>query len=57
MKTVGEWCKEDFLAGMQGWTMMVLTRGMGMTSQEVEDLLAEVKNEINSKKLHIYMPM
>lgn len=57
MKRVGEWCKADFLAGIQGWSMMVLTRGMGMTSQVVEDLLAEVRNEINSEKLHIYMPM
>lgn len=57
MKSVGEWCKADFLTGMQGWSMMVLTRGMGMTPQGVEVLLAEVKKEINSGKLHIYMPM
>jgi hypothetical protein len=57
MKAVGEWCKADILAGMQGWNIMVLTRGMGMTSEGVEVLLADVRDEINSKKLHVYMPM
>jgi hypothetical protein len=57
MKTLGAWAKEDFLVGLQGWSMAVLTRGMGMSSENVELLLADVRKEINSGKLHVYMPM
>jgi hypothetical protein len=57
MKTLGAWCKADVLDGMQGWSMAVLTRGLGMSKEEVELLLMEVRNVINSKKLHVYVPM
>jgi hypothetical protein len=57
MKMLGAWCKEDVLEGMQGWSMAVLTRGLGMSKEEVELLLMEVRNDINSKKLHVYVPM
>jgi hypothetical protein len=57
MKMLGAWCKENVLSGLQGWTMAVLTRGLGMTSAEVELLLMEVRNDINSSALHAYVPM
>ena len=57
MKTLGALSKQDVLAGLQGWSMAVLTRGLGMSSSEVELLLLEVRNDINSGKLHLYIPM
>jgi SAM-dependent methyltransferase len=57
MKMLGAWCKEDVLSGLQGWSMAILTRGLGMTSEEVEILLMETRQAINSKKLHCYIPM
>ena len=57
MKMLGSWCKENVLSGLQGWTMAVLTRGLGMTSAEVELLLVGVRNDINSSALHAYVPM
>ena len=57
MKMLGAWCKENVLSGLQGWTMAVLTRGLGMTLAEVELLLMEVRNDINSSALHAYVPM
>jgi len=57
MKMLGAWCKEDVLSGLQGWSMAVLTRGLGMSPNEVEMLLMEVRNDINSKKLHAFIQM
>jgi SAM-dependent methyltransferase len=57
MKMLGAWCKEDILAGMQGASMAILTRGLGMTTEEVEVFLMEIREAINSKKLHCYVPM
>lgn len=51
------WCKEDVLEGMQGWSMAVLTRGLGMSKEGAELLLMEVRKDIDSKKLHVYVPM
>jgi hypothetical protein len=57
MKMLGAWCKEDVLSGLQGTSMAILTRGLGMTSDEVEILLMETRRAINSKKLHCYILM
>jgi trans-aconitate methyltransferase len=57
MKPIGAWVKEDVLTGLHGWSTAVLTRGLGMSSEEVEMLLTEVSNDINSNWLHAYIPM
>lgn len=51
-KTLGTWYKENLLSGLQGFTIAALTRGLGMDSVEVELLLAGVRSDINSTKLH-----
>ncbi|KAE9364099.1 S-adenosyl-L-methionine-dependent methyltransferase [Stipitochalara longipes BDJ] len=56
-KTLGAWYRENFLSGMQGFTLAVLTRGLGMTVTEVEVLLAGVRSDINSNQLHMYIPI
>jgi hypothetical protein len=48
MKILGAWTKRDVLSGLHRWSAAVLRRGLGMSSQEVEILLMEVKNDINS---------
>jgi len=57
MKMLGAWGRENVLSGLQGWSMAVFTRGLGMSNVEVEMLLAEVRNDINSRNLHAYMPI
>jgi SAM-dependent methyltransferase len=57
MKLLGAWFKEDVLSGLQGGSMAIMTRALGMTSEEVEILLMETRQAINSKKLHCYIPM
>lgn len=57
MKMLGAWCKEDVLSGLHGWSAAVLSRGLGMSAEDVKTLLAEVINDINSAQLHAYIPM
>jgi hypothetical protein len=57
MKMIGAWVKEDVLSGLHGWSAAVLTRGLGMSPEEVEALLTEVRSDINSNWLHAYIPM
>ena len=57
MKTLGAWAKEDFIAGMEGWSLALLTRGMGIANDEVQAMLADVRREVEGGALHAYMPM
>ena len=57
MKTLRAWAREDFLSGIQGWIVAILTVAMGMSAEEVELLLVDVRKEIVGRKLHDYMPM
>jgi hypothetical protein len=57
MKMIGAWVKEDVLSDLHGKSAAVLTRGLGMSSEEVEILLTEVRSDINSNWLHAYIPM
>jgi len=57
MKTLGLWYREDIVSGLQGFTMAVLTRALGMTKEEVEVLLVKVREDIKSNKIHVYIPV
>ena len=57
MKTLGAWMKMDMLAGLQAMSMAIMTRGLGMTPEEVAVHLENVKTEIESNKLHAYFPV
>lgn len=39
MKLLGMWYREDLLSGLQGVTLAILARGLGMPTKEVEVLL------------------
>ncbi len=54
MKTLGAWSREDLLGGLQGISMAVMTRGLGMTTEEVDLHLANVREEIKSNRVHAY---
>ena len=56
-KMLGQWYREDLLSGLQGFSMALLTRGLGMSTVEVELLLIGVREDINSNKIHIYIPV
>jgi len=56
-KVLGLWYREDLLSGLQAVSLAVLTRGLGMTAQEVEVLLVSVREEIKSNMIHVYIPV
>jgi hypothetical protein len=57
MKMLGLWYREDLLSGLQAISMAVLTRGLGMTKEEVEVLLIGVRQELKSNRIHMYVPV
>jgi len=57
MKTLGAWMRHDMLTGLQAMSMAIMTRGLGMTPEEVDAHLVNVKAEIESNKLHGYYSM
>jgi hypothetical protein len=57
LKTLGLRGRENFLSVLQGLSMAVMTRGLGMSATEVEVFLAGVRAEVASRKVHCYAPI
>jgi len=57
MKVLGAWMREDMLAGIQGGSMGVMVKGLGMTIEEVERFLVDVRADIKSNNIHGYFPV
>ncbi|CZR50799.1 related to methyltransferase [Phialocephala subalpina] len=57
MKTLGSYWREDILRGLEGLSMAVLTRGGGLTKEEVLEMTAKVRKDINNKGIHAYLPI
>jgi hypothetical protein len=55
MKTLGALFREDSLSGLHAGSSIILTRGCGMSPEEVELFLVDVKNEMKSNKIHSYV--
>jgi hypothetical protein len=43
--------------GMQAISIAALTRGLGMTSAEVEALLVGVRKDLKNHRIHCYTPV
>ncbi|RDW60299.1 hypothetical protein BP5796_11905 [Coleophoma crateriformis] len=59
-KILGTWGRENILSGLGALSMVVLTKGLGMTAAEIELLLVDVRNDINKdgeQSIHLYAPM
>jgi len=54
-KTLGAWAKRDVLEGVQGLAMAFLTRTAGLTREEVELRLVDVRKELNDPEVHQYI--
>jgi predicted lipid-binding transport protein (Tim44 family) len=57
MKTLGELMRKDLLHGIEGMSMAVQTRGLGLNPEEVKSHLVEVKKELVNDKAHAYFQM
>jgi SAM-dependent methyltransferase len=57
MKMIGVLAKQDVLQGLDAWSMALFTRGLGMPVEEIKALLKEVEDDLNTKRLHVYVPI
>lgn len=57
MKELGRWNMVNTLEGLHGFSARLLTRELGMTIDEVEILLMEVRKDVRNKNIHAYWPM
>jgi len=57
LKTIGSYWQEDLTGGLEGLSMAVLTRGGGMSKEEVLELTAKAKIDLADKRIHAYLPV
>jgi hypothetical protein len=56
-KTLGLWYNKDMQDGLEGMTMAVFTRAHGMKKEEVQEIVTQIKKDVNDKSIHVYVPM
>jgi hypothetical protein len=56
-KTLGVWAGADLKDGLEGFSMVALTRTLGWTSEEVKALLADVGRDLDDRNIYAYLPM
>jgi hypothetical protein len=49
--------KQNLMEGLHGISVAVLTRGLGMTPQEVEVMLIGVRRDLCDRNIHCYCPV
>jgi hypothetical protein len=45
------------MEGLHGISVAVLTRGLGMTAEEVEVMLVNVRKDLCNRNIHCYAPV
>lgn len=58
-KTLGVLGRANILQALEGLSMAILTKGLGMTVEEIELLLIDVRKDINksgNESIHLYVP-
>ncbi|KAK1449799.1 hypothetical protein CMEL01_07135 [Colletotrichum melonis] len=53
-KELGEWCLENFMEGLEGWSLAAFTRALNWTKEEVQVFLIQVRNELKDRRIHAY---
>ncbi|KAI8272847.1 Secondary metabolism regulator LAE1 [Colletotrichum sp. SAR11_57] len=56
-KLLGEWTEENFMEGIEAWTLAPLTRALEWTREEVLVFLTQVRKELRDRSIHAYLPM
>ncbi|KAH8887868.1 S-adenosyl-L-methionine-dependent methyltransferase, partial [Thozetella sp. PMI_491] len=54
MKMMGLWQMTNFLDGINAVSMTILTKGLGMSPEEVEVLMVDVRKDIQNLNVHFY---
>jgi len=53
---IGKLWLQNLEEGIDGMSMAILTRGGGMTREEVLALTTDVKNDLRNKAVHAFIP-
>lgn len=56
-KELGHFSYENFMDGIEGFTLAPFTRALGWTKEEVNVFLVDVRNDLKDKTIHAYIPM
>ncbi|KAL2866082.1 class I SAM-dependent methyltransferase [Aspergillus lucknowensis] len=57
LKTLGQWNMVNTLDGLHGFAARVCTQVLGMTTEELEVLLAASRKDIQNPRIHAYWPI
>jgi hypothetical protein len=55
-ENVGNMGKQNLLVGLRAISMVVMTRGLGTTPEQVESLV-DVRKDVNNLEIHAYDPI
>jgi len=56
-KTIGAWCLENFLSGLEAMSLMLLTNVLGWSVEDVQLLLVGVRKDFKNRQIHAYFPV
>lgn len=54
-KELGKLSLDNFLNGVEGWSMTVITRGLGWSSEKVHEFLQKVRSDLMNTKRRYYL--
>ncbi|KIW95975.1 uncharacterized protein Z519_03041 [Cladophialophora bantiana CBS 173.52] len=57
LKAMGIWNRANMLEGLDGFTVRLWTMALGMTPQEVQLFLVQVRKDLKDRRIHSYWPM
>lgn len=57
LKEMGIWNMTNMLDGLDGFTVRLWTMALGMTHEEIQAFLVQVRKDIRDTKIHSYWPM
>ncbi|KAJ9642346.1 hypothetical protein H2199_004726 [Coniosporium tulheliwenetii] len=56
-KELGMWTLANILEGLQGFSLALMTRFLGLSAEEVELLLVDVRKDMRNRDIHSYWPI
>lgn len=57
LKELGKWNLINMVDGLEGYTVRPFTKILGMSMEEVENLMTEVRKDLHNRAMHTYWPM
>ncbi|KAK4505182.1 hypothetical protein PRZ48_003145 [Zasmidium cellare] len=57
LKSVGRWNEVNMLDGLEGFCVRLFSSTLGMTMDEIQTFLIDVRKDISNRKIHVYWQM